>query len=81
MVGILLLLPGLFRDLGQNFPLPLLVEDGQVVLVFIGGHFLAQGHALEKEVQKLVVHSVDFDANIRKFHGFPPKVNLTEPSR
>ena len=76
MVGIAFLLPGLLRHPGQHRPLPLLVEDGQVVLIFIGGHFLRQGHALQEQLQELVVNGVDFFANLRKFHGAPPIKDL-----
>ena len=46
VVGIAFLVPGLFRDLGQNLPFPLLVENGQVMLVFISGDLFRKAHPL-----------------------------------
>ena len=41
------------------------------MLILVGGHFLRQGHALQEQLQELFVNSVDFFANLRKFHGAP----------
>ena len=81
MVGVLLPVTGLFHDLGQDLPLAGLVQNGLVVLVFIGGHFLGQIHTLQEEVQQLVVYGIDFFANLRKFHGYPPTVSLKSRRR
>ena len=81
VIGVTLLVPGLLCDLGQDLSLPLLVQNGEMMLVFIGGHFLGQVHTLQEKLQQLVVHGVDFRADLRKFHGFPPKVSLIVPSR
>ena len=81
VIGKTLLFPGLLGDLGQDGPLPLLVQDGEMVLVLIGGHLLGQVHALQEQVQQLVVHRVDLLANLRKFHDFPPIVSLAKRRR
>ena len=81
MVSVAFLLSGLFRHPGQDCPLPFLVEDGQMMLVFIGGHFLRQGHALQEQLQELVVNGVNFFSNFRKFHDAPPIKDLIKPSR
>ena len=65
-------LAGLFRDLGQHGALPLLIQNRLLVGVFIGRHLIGQGHALQEELEKLVINGVDFYADIRKFHDFPP---------
>ena len=81
VVGIALPLTGLFGDLGQHGPLPLPVQNGQVVFILIGGDLIGQIHPLEEELQELVVHLVNVLANFRKFHDCPPIVSLREPPR
>ena len=81
MVGVALLVAGFLRDLGQDLPLPLLVQNGLVVLIFVGGDGFGQLHALQKQRQQLIIHDVDLFANLRKFHDFPPTVNLTARRR
>ena len=81
VIGVALLIAGAFRDLGQDFPFPLLVQNGEMVLVFVGGDGLGQLHALQKQRQQLLIHGVDLFANLRKFHDFPPTVNLTARRR
>ena len=74
-------LPGvsrLFGDFGQNGALPFLVQNGLVVGVFVGRHLIGKGHALQEELQKLVIDLVDLRADLRKFHGFPPVTDLRE---
>ena len=46
VIGVPLPIPGPLCHLGQDLPLPLLVEDGQMVFVLIGGHLLGEGHTL-----------------------------------
>ena len=81
MVSVALFLPGLLRHPGEDRPLPLFVEDGEVVLIFVGGHFLRQVHALQEQLQKLIVNGVNFFTDLRKFHDFPPTVSLTARRR
>jgi hypothetical protein len=76
VIGVSFLVAGLLRDFCQDLPLPLLVEDGQAVLVFVGAHFVGQLHPLEEQLQQLVIHGVDFHADFRKFHDYPPIVYL-----
>ena len=40
MIGVALLVTGVFCDLGQNLTLPLLVQNGQIVFDFIPDHVL-----------------------------------------
>ena len=81
VIGVALLVTGLGCYLGKNFALALLVQNGQMVLVLVGGHFLGQGHPLQEQIQQLVVHGVDFRANLRKFHDYPPIINLAARRR
>ena len=81
VVGKALPVAGLLRHLGQDLPLPLLVQNGLVVLVLIGGHLFGQVHPLQKQVQQLVVHGIDLFPNLRKFHDYPPIINPVIPSR
>ena len=77
VVGIPLPLPGFLRHLGQDGPLPLFVQNGQMVRILVGSHLVGQVHALQEQVQQLLVHCVDLLANLRKFHDVPPIINLT----
>ncbi len=77
VVGIPLPLPGFLRHLGQDGPLPFFVQNGQMVRILVGSHLVGQVHALQEQVQQLLVHCVDLLSNLRKFHDVPPIINLT----
>jgi len=48
-----------------------------MVRILVGSHLVGQVHALQEQVQQLLVHCVDLLSNLRKFHDVPPIINLT----